>query len=146
MERVAALVVTLLVGGLVALQPPANALLSRLVGDLGAAFVSLLLSTVLVGFALIAVGEPAQLKGITAIRPEHLLGAIAGAAIVVVSLITVRSLGAGGVAAALVAMQLTVSAVLDRYGVLGLDAIPIGWKGFVGIALLLVGTLLVTSR
>lgn len=146
MERVGALVATLLVGGLVAFQPPANALLGRLVGDLGAAFLSLLLSTVLVGIALIWIGEPAQLKGVTGMRPEHLLGAIAGAAIVVVSLITVRFLGAGGVAAALVAMQLIVSALLDRYGLLGLETTPLGWKGFVGITLLLVGTLLVTSR
>jgi uncharacterized membrane protein YdcZ (DUF606 family) len=52
-----AIVATLLVGGLVAFQPPANALLSREVGDLGVAFVSLIISTALVALLLLVAGE-----------------------------------------------------------------------------------------
>jgi transporter family-2 protein len=146
MDRAAALIATLLVGGLVAFQPPANALLARIVGDLGAAFVSLVLSAAIVGVALVAVGDLGELRGVSGYRPEHLLGAVAGAAIVVVSLVTVRSLGAGGVTAGLVAMQLIVSALIDRFGVLGLDATPLGWRGWLAIVLLLAGTLLMTTR
>jgi len=145
-DRIAALIATLVVGGLVALQPPANALLSRFVSDLGAAFVALTLSTLMVGGLLVVAGEPGALKGLSEFRPVHLLGAIAGAAVVTVSLITVRSLGAGGVAAALVAGQLLVAVVLDRLGMLGLDIPVQGWRTGVGVALLLAGTLLVTVR
>jgi bacterial/archaeal transporter family-2 protein len=146
MDRATALVLTLATGGLVAFQPPANALLGRVVGDYGAAFLSLALSTTIVAVLLVTVGSPDQLRGIGDFRPEHLLGGFAGAAIVVVSLITVRSLGAGGVTAALVASQLIVSAVLDRFGVLGLAQSPLGWQGWIGATLLLVGTLLMTTR
>ena len=146
MDKVAAVLVTLVAGGLVAFQPPANALLGRLVSDLGAAFFSLAFSTAIVGALLLLAGDAGQLSGITGIRPEHLLGGIAGAAIVVVSLITVRSLGAAGVTAALVAMQLIVSVILDRLGVLGLDRTPLDWRVWLGVALLLAGTLLLTTR
>lgn len=146
MDRVTAVVVTLLVGGLIALQPPANALLARIAGDLGAAFASLVLSTTIVGVLLLVVGDPGQLRGLSSLRPEHLLGGISGAAVVFVSLVTVRSLGAGGVTAALVAMQLIVSAVIDRFGWLGLERDPLGWQGWVAIVLLLAGTLLMTTR
>lgn len=146
MDRATAVVVTLLVGGLIAFQPPANALLARLTGDLGAAFFSLAFSTVIVGVLLVAAGEVGDLRGVSGLRWEHLIGGVSGAAIVLVSLITVRSLGAGGVTAALVAMQLTVSAVIDRFGWLGLDRDPLGLQGWVAIVLLLAGTLLMTTR
>lgn len=146
MDRATALVITLLVGALVAFQPPANALLARIVGDLGAAFVSLAFSTVIVGVLLVTVGDPDQLRGLSGFKAEHLIGGIAGAAIVVVSLVTVRSLGAGGVTAALVASQLIVSAILDRLGVLGLDKTGLGWQGWIAVVLLLAGTLLMTTR
>ena len=144
MDRLAALIATLVVGGLVALQPPVNALLARNVSDLGAGFVALALSTLMVGVLLLLIGEPSALKGLSEFRPVHLLGAVAGAAIVTVSLITVRSLGAGGVAAVLVAGQLLVAVVLDRLGVLGLDVVEQDWKTWLGVVLLLGGTVLVT--
>src|SRR3954471_19900327 len=106
MDRLAALVATLAVGALVAFQPPANALLARHVADIGAAFTSLVISTVITGVLLLAVGDVGHLRGLEHFRPEYALGGIAGAAIVLVSLITVRQLGAGGVVAALVATQL----------------------------------------
>lgn len=146
MDRLAAVVVTLLVGGLVALQPPANALLARLAGDLGAAFLSLVLSTAIVGVLLLVIGDVSQLRDASGFRPVHLIGGVAGAAVVAVTLITVRSLGAGGVTAALVAMQLIVSAVVDRLGLLGLERDPLGWQGWIAIALLLAGTWLMTTR
>lgn len=146
MDRAIALVATLFVGGLVAFQPPANALLARHVGDLGAAFTSLLLSTAIVGVLLVIAGDVGHLRGLDGFRIEHALGGIGGAAIVLVSLIAVRTLGALGVAAALVATQLAVSAVLDRAAVLGLDGTPLSTARITGIALLVVGTLLVVSR
>jgi transporter family-2 protein len=145
-SRGLAIVLTLAAGALVAFQPPANALLARRVGDLGAAFTSLLLSTLIVGGLLVLAGETGQLGRLGELRAEHLLGGIAGAAIVLVSLITVRSLGVGGVAAALVATQLIVSALIDRFGALGVPEIALTLPRVAGIGLLIAGTVLVTSR
>ena len=146
MERILALLATLAVGGLVATQPPANELLSRHVGAIGAAFCSLALSTLIMGTILLVAGDAGRLSGLSGYRPEYALGALAGVAVVFVSLVTVKHLGATGVTAALVATQLIVSAVLDRFGLLGLEEVGLTPARLIGIGLLIAGTVLVTSR
>ncbi len=74
------------------------------------------------------------------------LGGLSGVAIVLTTLITVRELGAGGVTAAVIAGQLTLSIVIDRLGVLGLEERAITWEKVVGIALLAVGTILIVRE
>jgi bacterial/archaeal transporter family-2 protein len=146
MDRSLAILLTLLAGGLIAFQPPVNAALARHVSDVGAGFVSLAISTLLLGALLVAVGDVGELKGLSGFKPEHILGGLGGAAIVLISLVTVRPLGATGVVAVLIAAQLIVSAVLDRLAVLGLDKEYLTAPRVLGIALLVVGTILVTSR
>ena len=145
MERTYALIATLAVGGLVALQPPGNALLARTVSDLGAAFVSLLISVAIVGVLLVLWGDPSALAGMTDFRAAHVIGGVAGAAIVVVTLITVRWLGAGGVVAALIVSQLFVSVLADRFGILGLPVIELNAQRTIGMLLLVAGTWLVVA-
>jgi len=145
MSRLVALILTVAVGGLVAFQPPANASLAGHVSNLGAAFLSLLLSLVIVAVLLLTVGHPGRLSGISSVSPEHALGGISGALIVVISLVTVRSLGVGGVVAALVAAQLVVSLVIDRLGLLGVHEIAITWTRAAGVVLVLAGMLLITK-
>lgn len=146
MERILAIVATLGIGALVAFQPPANALLARHVGDLGSAFVSLTISTLIVGALLVAAGQVGELAGVSGFRPVHLLGGVGGAAVVFGTIITVRHLGAGGVVAALVCTQLAVSALIDRLGWLDVQQIGLTTERIAGIALLLAGTFLVTAR
>ena len=55
------------------------------------------------------------------VRWYYLLGGVLGAAYVFMALMTVGTIGAGGVAAATITGQLTMSVVIDRLGVLGLD-------------------------
>jgi transporter family-2 protein len=146
MSRALAVVATLVTGGLVAAQPPANELLARHVSVLGAAFVSLVLSTVLVGVVLVLAGDPAALAGLSHFRPVHLIGGVAGAAVVTVSVVAVRHLGASGVTAALVTTQLTVSVILDRLGLLGLEGYAFSVRRVLGIGFLFLGTYLVVSE
>ena len=144
MGRFAAFICTLAVGAFITLQPPANASLAGHVSDLGAAFLSLALSVVIVGVLLVTVGDPGRLSGISGVRLEHAIGGVGGAAIVIVSLITVRSLGVGGVTAVLVGAQLVVSVIIDRFGILGVHEVPISFGRIAGIALMIAGMLLVT--
>ena len=146
MSRAVAVLLIMLVGGLVAAQPPANQLLSRHVGVLGAAFVSLVISTAIVGCLLVIIGEPSALKRVPEFRPEYVIGGIAGAAVVTVSVLAVKSLGASGVTAGLVATQLSVSVVLDRLGLLGLEGNAISLQRLFGIGFLFLGTYLVVSQ
>jgi transporter family-2 protein len=51
-------------------------------------------------------------------------------------------LGATATIGLLIAGQLSMGAVIDRFGLFGLDQIPIGWPRLLGIALLAVGAAL----
>jgi bacterial/archaeal transporter family-2 protein len=144
MSRTVAFICTLAVGGLIALQPPANAALSEHVSDLGAALVSLLISLSIIGLLLLAFGHPGRLAGLSAFRPEYAVGGIGGAAVVAVSLVAIRPLGAAGVIGLLVAAQLVVSVAADRFGWFGLHEVGIGLGRAVGVLLVIAGTLLIT--
>jgi bacterial/archaeal transporter family-2 protein len=145
MERLLAIAATLMAGALVAAQPPANSELGKQVGTLGAAFVSITISLLLIVVLLVGTGGVGQLSGLSNFRLEYALGGVAGAAIVSISLVTVRELGAGGVVAATVCSQLIVSLILDRLGVLGLSQTAITPPRLAGVALLIAGTVLLTA-
>lgn len=144
MSRPVAVICILAIGVLASLQPVANASLSKLVGDLGAAFVSLAISTVLIAVLFAAVGHPGRLSALGSIRIEHVLGGVAGAAIVAVTLVAVRPLGAGTLVSLLVTAQLITAVVADRFGWLGLHHVGISAARVLGIALAIAGTILVT--
>jgi transporter family-2 protein len=143
-----AVLVTVAAGGLVAAQPPVNNIVSKKVGTLGAVSVNFLVGTaiVLVVTFLFADGFK-NVEGVeTPAWYYWVFGGLAGVAIVLTSLVTVRHLGAGGVTAAVIAGQLTLSIVLDRLGVLGLDERAITAPKLLGVALLAAGTVLVVHE
>lgn len=143
-ERVLAVIATIAVGGLVALQPPVNALLAKRLDVIGAACVSTCVSALfLLALYLILHGGFSGLAEALHAPSWQLTGGLIGAVLVSVSLVTVTHLGAGGVVAATVLGQLAVAAALDSAGVLGLDRTPLTPARIAGFALLLAGTLLV---
>jgi transporter family-2 protein len=144
-ERVAAVLATVAVGALIALQPPVNSQLAKVTSVLGAAFVSTAISAVVMGVIVVIAGDMPRLSDVTGVPPGYLTGGLMGAILVSVSLVTVRTLGAGGVVAATVAGQLIVSALLDRAGVLGLERIGLTPLRLVGFGLLILGTAFVTA-
>jgi bacterial/archaeal transporter family-2 protein len=146
MDRLAAVIATVAVGALVAFQPPVNSQLAKHTTVLGAAFVSTAISAVVMGAILAVAGGAPSPRLLTSVPAVYLTGGLIGAVLVSVSLVTVRTLGAGGVVAATIAGQLIVSALLDRAGVLGLDRIGLTPLRLAGFALLIAGTALVTAR
>jgi transporter family-2 protein len=55
-------------------------------------------------------------------------------------------IGAAATIGILIAGQLAMGAVIDRFGLFGLEQIPIGWPRLLGIALLAVGAALSLKR
>ena len=112
-------------------------------GTLPAAAISFTVGTVLLLGIVLVAGEAGNLARATDVRWYYLIGGVLGAAYVTTVLLTVRTLGAGGVTAATVAGQLTMSVVIDRVGFLGLDETPITLGRVIGVVLLFAGTVLV---
>jgi bacterial/archaeal transporter family-2 protein len=140
-----AVLATVAAGGIVAAQAPANNVLSSKVGTFGAGSVNFLVGTamILVITFVFAGGIGGHEDAESPAWYYWVFGGFAGVVIVVTTLVTVRELGAGGVTVALIAGQLTLSVVLDRLGVLGLEQRAITWEKMLGIALLAAGTMLV---
>jgi transporter family-2 protein len=146
MTRLLAVVATLGVGALIALQPPINSELGKRTSVVAAAFITTTIAALALAALALVLGEVGQVRKVPHIPPLYLTGGLMGAVLVSVSLVTVRTLGAGGVVAATVSGQLVVSAILDRYGFLGLDRVGLTPARLTGFALLLGGTALVTWR
>lgn len=143
---VLSLLATVGVGALVALQPPVNSELGRRTSDLGAAFISVAITFLILGAVLLVFGDPGSLSKVREVPAVYLTGGIYGAAFVAVSLVTVRHLGAGTTVALLVAAQLVVAALLDQLGAFGLEQVSLTPLRLVGVATLILGTVLVTAR
>ena len=145
MSKELAVLATVGAGGLVAAQAPVNNILSHRIGTLGAVSVNFLVGTMLVlTITFVFAGGFGGNDGAESPAWYYwVFGGLAGVGIVLTTLVTVRELGAGGVTAATIAGQLTLSVLLDRAGALGLDERAITWEKMLGIALLAAGTVLI---
>jgi bacterial/archaeal transporter family-2 protein len=147
MDRGLAVVLTAMVGGAVALQAPINSQLGKSVGTFQAAFLSFAIGTVaLLVIATLAKGGLGPIRHATEPPWYYLTGGLLGVAYVSTVLVTVRTLGAGGVTAATIAGQLTLAVVIDQLGILGVAQRSITVSRMVGIVLLAAGVFLVVRR
>ncbi|MDE3070446.1 MAG: DMT family transporter [Acidobacteriota bacterium] len=148
MSRAVAVIVALGAGCLVGIQPPVNARLGASVGKLQAATVSFLIGAVVLVLLswVLARGGLGAVRHVGTAPWWALTGGLLGAVYVAVSLITVRTLGATGLVAAVIAGQLAVSLAVDRFGLLGIARQPIGVSRLVGLVLLVAGVVLVVRR
>lgn len=143
MDRGLAVLLTAAAGGLIALQAPINAGLGKATGGLPAALVSFAVGAIALAAIVVLSGKAGGLGSTFDVSWYYLLGGLLGAIYVTNALIAVPSIGAGGVAAATVAGQLTASVAIDRLGLFGLDQVALSPERLLGVGLLLAGTFLV---
>jgi transporter family-2 protein len=144
MDRGTAVVLTALAGGLIALQAPINGRLGEAAGSVQAAFATFVIGgAVLMVIAALAKGGLGQVAEVRHVSWIYLTGGILGGIYVTTALITVRYLGAGGVTAATIAGQLSLSLVVDQLGWLGVERSPITATKLAGVALLTAGVFLI---
>ena len=147
MDRGLAVVLTAAVGGAIALQAPINSQLGRAIGTFQAAFFSFAVGTVLLcGIAALSKGGLGQVAEARHVSWYYLIGGLLGAAYVTTVLVTVRSLGAGGVVAATIAGQLSMSVVVDQFGWLGVAKDPVNAAKVAGVVLLAAGAYLIVRE
>jgi transporter family-2 protein len=134
-------------GGFVGLQAPINARLGRQIGSLQAASVSFIVG--LLALLLITSVSSGGLAGLGSVGRAPwwaLVGGLLGAFYVTVAILTVRTLGVGGLTAIVVAAQLTIAALVDRFGLLGVAKQGLGASRIIGLVLLAVGVVLVVRK
>ena len=143
MDRGLAILLTVAAGGLIALQAPVNSALSKAVGTLAGASLSLVLGAVVMVAVTLIVEGFGRLPEAAGLPWHYFTGGLIGAAYITVALLTVRALGAGGVTAATITGQLIASLAIDRLGVLGLEPRGLDTGRLLGVVLLVAGTVLV---
>jgi transporter family-2 protein len=143
MDRGVAVVLTAAAGGLVALQAPINSKLGKTIGTFPAATVSFAVGLALLVAIVVVAGDASRLPEARNATWWYLLGGALGAAYVTTVLVSVRTLGAGGVTAATIAGQLTLSLVVDQLGWLGVTKQPITALKLLGVAMLAGGVYLI---
>ncbi|WCB94781.1 hypothetical protein DSM104299_03520 [Baekduia alba] len=148
MDRGFAAILMVVAGGFIALQSPINSGLGKHVGALQGAFVSFLIGTAVLFVAAVfargGLGRIGDGGGVTSW--VYLTGGVLGAGYVTAALLSVRSLGTGGVIAATIAGELSVAVLIDQFGWFGVDKQPIDAVRVAGIVLLALGVLLVVRR
>jgi transporter family-2 protein len=134
-------------GCLVGMQAPINSRLGKAVGDVQAATFSFLVGTAaLLLVAAFVRGGLGNLGHVGRAPWWALVGGLLGAVFVTVALVTVRTLGASGLTAAVIAGQLIISVVVDRFGLLGVAKQQIGASRVLGLLLLVAGVVLVVRK
>ncbi len=147
MTRALAVALAAVAGVLVGMQAPINSRLGRTLGSVQAATFSFVAGTI--ALALVAslfYGGLGSFGQVGKAPWWALVGGLLGAVYVTVAIITVRTLGVSGLTATVIAGQLIAAVVIDRFGLLGISRQPIGAGRIVGLALLVVGVVLVVRR
>ena len=145
--KAVAVLATAFAGGLIALQAPINSTLGKSVGSLAAASVSFGIGlAALVAITVLFAGGFGDLGEVRNVGWVYLTGGLLGAAYVTSVLVTVRTLGAGGVVVATIAGQLALSVVVDHFGLIGVNKQPITLTKILGLVLLAFGTYLVVRE
>lgn len=144
MSRAGAIIATTVLAGSAAWQAPMNARLGGSIGPLPASVVSFVVSVLFLAAIAIAVGGARSLLALPALlrgaRLRDLTGGLIGASYVVVAVLTVGSLGTGGLIAGSVAGTLIGAVGIDWVGLVGVERRVPGGVRLLGVPLLIGGT------
>lgn len=140
------LMVLMVIGGVaVAVQPSINARLAEKTGFLQAATISFAVGTLIL-FLLSLSSSQGNFRRIPEADWWQLTGGLFGAFFVTMTIVGVPRIGTTAVLALTIVSQLTAGLVMDHYGLFGMRGIPIDYKRMLGVVLLLVGVFLVCRR
>jgi bacterial/archaeal transporter family-2 protein len=139
------ILVGLLGGMAVGLQGPMTSMISQRLGILESAFI-VHLGGAVVALALLLVQGGGQLSHWRD-TPRYTLGAgVFGLAVIAAISFMIPRIGAAPAIVVLVAGQLLVSAIMDHFGLLGLDLRPMTLSRLVGLAVVFVGVWLTVRK
>ena len=124
MEKIILLLLAVLGGAAVAVQSQVNGGLGRKIGVLEGSFISFLVGTLILFFAVLFFGKGNVLAAFE-VPNWQLIGGLLGAIYVVINVFTVPKIGVASTLIAVVAGQIVVGALIDHFGLFGGTRIPI---------------------
>ena len=139
------LVIALFAGAVVPFQAASNAALGRAFGHpLWATLTSLTVSVLIVLPMLVLMRAPVPNVGSALQGPWWLwVGGVAGVIYVTAALILTPSMGASSFIVCVIAGQVLASLLIDHFGLMGFAAKPVNMARIGGVALILVGMVVV---
>jgi transporter family-2 protein len=147
MNAPAAVVFALLAGLAGSMQVAVMGRFGERIGSLEAfAFASVFTAAIAVAVLFVARQSLAGYAEATRAPIWMWLGGIFGAFVVLTITVTAPKIGVAAVVALLIAGQLGMGALIDRFGWFGVEQVPLGWQRLLGIALLALGTALVLRK
>ena len=148
MSRLLYVLLPLAGGALIAAQAPINARLRLILASpVGSALVSFLIGTALLLLAVAIVGQGGPtVSGLGGGPWWAYLGGACGAVFVVATLLAAPHVGVTATFVAVIAGQLTAAALIDRFGWLGQEAIPLSTERVAAIGLLVVSLVLLVRE
>lgn len=147
MDKVAPVLVILVVGALVALQGPTNALVGRAAAaPVYGVLASLAVSTALVGAVALAWPVRPQPGALLALPWYAWLGGVYGAVILLGAVVAVPKLGAGPALVAALLAQTAFGLAIDHFGLFGLPPTPATPLKLGGLAVMVGGALMIAIK
>lgn len=140
------LMILMVAGGVaVAVQPSINARLAEKTGFLPAATISFAVGTLLLFLVSVATSQ-GSFRRLAEANWWQFSGGLFGAFFVTMTIIGVPRIGTTSVLALTIVSQLLAGLLMDHYGLFGMRGIPVDFKRLLGVALLLVGLVLICRR
>ncbi|PCD02971.1 hypothetical protein COC42_00590 [Sphingomonas spermidinifaciens] len=143
MSPILPILAALLAGVGLATQSPTNAALGRSIGSVTlAALISFAVGTAILVAAWLSFDRTplATLKGA---KPWMFVGGAYGAYFVAAAAFAAPRLGLASMLTIMIASQLVAALVIDHFGLIGLPRAPVTWVKIAGVALVLVGVVVV---
>jgi transporter family-2 protein len=143
MPRYAYLLLPLIGGAMIAAQAPVNARLRVVLGSpVGSALVSFAVGIVLLFGAVVVVGDTGRLGALGGGPWWAYLGGAFGAVFVFATLVASPRLGVTTTFVAVIVGQVALAALIDRFGWLGADPVPLSWERLAALALMCISLVL----
>jgi transporter family-2 protein len=139
MNKPFSIVMAILVGICLGMQPTINAALGKVITPKVAAFHSVFISTIIICIVILLSGNFNEYQNLKNISPVYWIGGVLGIVIVFLSIKVVPVLGTTLSLSIFVSVQLIVGALINHFGIFGVVKAPIDFIRFLGIILLLIG-------
>ncbi|MGI6038081.1 MAG: DMT family transporter [Limnochordia bacterium] len=146
MGTIVALGIALGAGALMAIQGTFNSSLGKVIGFLESIFIVQLTGFALVSILLYLLQLGDGDLGKAGEAPWYLfLGGVIGVVIVYGVVVAIDKVGVTAATTAIIVGQVSTAAIVDHWGLFGLEQVPFTWLKFLGFILLVIGGRLLLS-